>query len=69
MNEDGNPVDAWGNVKVLENPEENIDPKVDNPDMATPPQDVDDGEEEGTTWDTRSRVTWRMKNPPSNKQT
>lgn len=51
VNEDGNPVDAWGNVKVLENPEENIDPKVDNPDMATPPQDVDDGEEEGTTWD------------------
>ena len=51
VNEDGNPVDAWGNVQVLENPVENIDPKVDNPDMATPPQDVDDGEEEGTTWD------------------
>lgn len=51
INEDGNPVDAYGNVYQLQDPVEVIDPKADNPDIAAPPQDVGDGTDGGTTWD------------------
>ena len=51
INEEGNAVDAYGNVTELENKVENLDPKADNPDIASPPEKVDDGTGGGTTWD------------------
>ncbi|MDD3794807.1 MAG: penicillin-binding transpeptidase domain-containing protein [Lachnospiraceae bacterium] len=50
VNEEGNPVDAYGNVTVLKEKEEVLDPKVDNPDMATPLENTD-SDASGTTWD------------------
>lgn len=51
INEEGNAVDAYGNVTELEDKAEVLDPKADNPDIASPPEKVDDGTGEGTTWD------------------
>lgn len=54
INADGNAVDAWGNVKELVNKVTNgnvLDPKADNPNIATPPEAVDDGSAQDTTWD------------------
>lgn len=52
VNEEGNVVDAYGNVKELENKVEVLDPKADNPNIAVPPEKVDDGtgDASGTTW-------------------
>lgn len=53
VNEEGNAVDAYGNVKELKQDEEVLDPKADNPDIASPPDKMDDGtgQQVGTTWD------------------
>ena len=54
INADGNAVDAWGNVQELVNKVTNgnvLDPKADNPNIATPPEAVDDGSAQDTTWD------------------
>ena len=53
VNEEGNAVDAYGNVKELKQDEEVLDPKADNPDIAVPPEKMDEGigQQAGTTWD------------------
>lgn len=52
VNAEGNIVDGWGNVIQLENKVKTLDPKVDNPNIAAPPEKLSDsGQEEGTTWD------------------
>lgn len=47
---DGNAVDAYGNVKELVNKVVILDPKVDNPNIAAPPEQTGDGGNQ-TTWD------------------
>ncbi len=54
INEDGNAVDAWGNVQELAHkasPSAAVDPKAENPNIAAPPEAVEDGSAEDTTWD------------------
>lgn len=50
VNQDGDAVDAYENVHVLENKAIPIDPKADNPNIAAPPEKVEDGEADSTTW-------------------
>lgn len=50
INDDGDAVDAWGNVHELMNKVKKIDPKADNPDIASPPEKVDDGSTQNSTW-------------------
>lgn len=50
INRDGDAVDAYENVHVLENKAVPIDPKADNPNIAAPPEKVADGEADSTTW-------------------
>lgn len=53
INIDGDAVDGYGNVHVLINKVEILDPKAENPDIATPPEKEDkpgDGRD-GTVWD------------------
>ena len=53
LNEDGTVTDAWGNVITPEytnKKEEEIDPVADNPDIASPPEEVDDASGTDTTW-------------------
>lgn len=47
---DGNAVDAYGNVKELVNKVVILDPKADNPNMAAPPEQTGEGNDQ-TTWD------------------
>ena len=53
INENGDAVDAWGNVKELVNKVTVLDPKADNPNIAAPPEKTEDGSGQGsgTTWD------------------
>ena len=53
INENGDAVDAWGNVKELVNKVTVLDPKADNPNIASPPEKTDDvsGQGADTTWD------------------
>lgn len=51
VNGDGTVTDAWGNVIQVGESAEVIDPKADNPDIAAPPQEVEDGGDASTTWD------------------
>lgn len=53
INENGDAVDAWGNVKELVNKVTVLDPKADNPNIAAPPENTSDlsGAAADTTWD------------------
>lgn len=50
INENGDAVDAWGNVKELVNKVTKLDPKADNPNISSPPDRTDEGDS-GTVWD------------------